>query len=71
MERDIESKYKSLLTKIDKRGRKEDPSQGLLEKQDARVKGGHDEALKNLYEQSVSFKNDLADLRSRVKGLST
>ena len=43
----------------------------LFENQDARVRGGHDEALKTLYDQSVSFKNDLADLRQRIKGLSS
>lgn len=43
--------------------------QSLLEKQDSRVKPGHDQALKNLYESSVSFKNDLAELRNRIKGL--
>lgn len=42
----------------------------MLESQDARVKGGHDEALKSLYDQSVVFKNDLAELRQRVKLLS-
>ena len=64
MDRDIENKYKHLLSKIDKKSnQKEDVAQSLLEKQDSRVKGGHDEALKSLYDQSVNFKNDLAELR--------
>lgn len=70
MDSDIENKYKHLLKKIDRKPRKEDGSQTLLEQQDNRVKGGHDQALKTLYDQSVSFKNDLAGLRQRVKGLS-
>ena len=67
----LETKYKNLLNKIERRPFKEENAQSLLEKQDARIKGGHDEALKNLYDSSVSFKNDLADLRQRVKGLSS
>ena len=35
------------------------------------MRSGHDEALKVLYEHSVNFKNDLADLRQRVKGISS
>lgn len=71
MEYSIDNKYTTLMSKIDgnRRGRKDDEAQSLLEKQDARVKGGHDEALKTLYDQSVNFKNDLAELRQRVKGL--
>jgi len=69
----IEQKYQALLHRIDRKPLAQATNacpQSLLEKQDSRVKPGHDQALKNLYESSVSFKNDLADLRSRIKGIS-
>ena len=60
------------MQRIDKRPKQTDEdAQCLFEKQDSRVRGGHDEALKVLYDQSVNFKNDLADLRQRVKGISS
>ena len=71
MNADIENKYQALLKRIDRKPKQKDEAQSLLEQQDARVKGGHDAALKGLYDKSVFFKNDLADLRSRIKELST
>ncbi len=54
MEYSIDNKYKSLMQKIDvnrRNGKKQDDdAQSLFEKQDTRVKGGHDEALKILYD---------------------
>eukprot|EP00347_Sterkiella_histriomuscorum_P023397 403334791 len=81
----MESKYKSLMAKMEQthqppvssssfkrplRKGENDEAQSLFQNQDGRVRGGHDEALKTLYDQSVSFKNDLSELRTRIKGLS-
>ncbi len=45
-------------------------AQKLFEGQDKRVRGGYDEAILSLQNQSSNFKTGLTDLRSRIKGLS-
>ena len=80
---EIEEKYKNIMQKIDRRPKIEDQenvptlanpvkAHNRLEEQDARVKkeGNPDQALKTLYDQSVSFKSELAELRQRIKGMS-
>ena len=48
MENRIEAKYKQVLNRVERRPFKEENGQVLLESQDRRVKGGHDQALKDL-----------------------
>ena len=46
-------------------------AQCLIEKQDSRIRGGHEEVKKTLQDTTTEFKNDIAQLRERIQGMST
>jgi len=74
MDPDLEAKYKSLMHRIEHKSVPLSAEHALTTEveaplADAKRPADQDLAIKLLYEQSVAFKNELADLRHRIKGL--
>lgn len=78
MDPTLEAKYRSLMQRIEHKpsfnylASPEDNSHLSSGNTDAKKKNGasgHDDKIKTLYDESVAFKNELADLRTRIKKL--
>ena len=72
---DLDEKYKNLLKKINKAPACPDPDAVSSQNEEQEQSDDDDEKkandkLKYLYDSSVAFKNDLSNLRVKIKGLN-
>ena len=69
----INEKFSQLLKKIDlqKKGQPEGTDENEPPQEEPESIYNKDKALKELYDESVSFKNSLAELRSNIKSLNS
>ena len=68
---DLNSKFNSLIKKIElSKKQNADDDKDLQDENKGEDEYNKDKALKTLYDESVGFKNTLADLRTKIKHMN-